>query len=63
MKKTDGVKEARVSYEKGEAWIKYDDRMITIDKLFEVINGTGYKAVGVKTAKKTASISGKRRSP
>ncbi len=63
MKKTDGVKDARVSYEKGEAWIKYDDRKITIDKLFEVINGTGYKAAGVKTAKKAASLSGKQRSP
>lgn len=28
LKKTDGVEDARVSYERGEAWIKYDDRNV-----------------------------------
>ena len=45
LKGTDGVQEARVSYERGEAWVKYDDRKVSVAKLREVINGTGFKAV------------------
>jgi copper chaperone CopZ len=33
-----------VSFQKAEAWIKYDDKKITVAKLREVINKTGYKA-------------------
>lgn len=51
MKKTEGVEEASVSYEKGEAWVKYDDKKVTVAKLREVINSTGFKAVGVKRAR------------
>jgi copper chaperone CopZ len=35
----------RVSHEKGEAWIKYDDQQTNEAKLREVINSTGFKAV------------------
>ena len=40
--------EAKVSYEKGEAWIKYDDEKVTVAKLREVINSTGFQAVEEK---------------
>jgi len=48
---TAGVLEASVSYEKGEAWVKYDDRKVTVAKLRQAINGTGFKAAGVKRAR------------
>jgi copper chaperone len=44
LKKTPGVEDAKVSYEKGEAWVKYDDAKVTLAKLREVINNTGFKA-------------------
>ena len=37
--------EASVSFEKGEALIKYDDQKVTVVKLREVINSTGFKAL------------------
>jgi copper chaperone CopZ len=45
LKATEGVEEAQVSSEKGEAVIKYDDQKLTETKLREVINSTGFKAV------------------
>ncbi len=45
LKATDGVEEAQVSSEKGEAVIKYDDQKLTETRLREVINSTGFKAV------------------
>lgn len=44
LKKTPGVEDAKVSYEKGEAWVKYDDQKVTLAKLREVIKDTGFKA-------------------
>lgn len=44
LKATEGVEEAQVSSEKGEAVIKYDDQKLTEAKLREVINSTGFKA-------------------
>lgn len=62
LKDTPGVVEAKASYEKGEAWIKYDDQKITVAKLREVINSTGFKAVEEKKDKnKTAARTGKRK--
>jgi mercuric ion binding protein len=46
LKATEGVEDAQVSSEKGEAVIKYDDQKLTETKLREVINSTGFKAVG-----------------
>ncbi len=46
LKETAGVLEARVSYEKGEAWVRYDDRRVSVRKLREVIKETGFKVVG-----------------
>ena len=45
LKATDGVEDAQVSSDKGEAVIKYDDQKLTETKLREVINSTGFKAV------------------
>ena len=45
LKATEGVEDAQVSSEKGEAVIKYDDQKLTETKLREVINSTGFKAV------------------
>lgn len=44
LKATAGVQAARVSFEKKEAWVKYDDRTISVAQIREVINSTGYKA-------------------
>jgi copper chaperone CopZ len=49
LKATQGVEDVQVSSEKGEAVIKYDDQKVTVAKLHEVINGTGFKAVEDKT--------------
>lgn len=48
LKATEGVEEAEVSSEKGEAVIKYDDQKLDEAKLREVINSTGFKAVAEK---------------
>ena len=45
LKATDGVQDAQVSSDKGEAVIKYDDQKLNETKLREVINSTGFKAV------------------
>lgn len=38
---TGGVAAVRVSYERGTAVVRYDDKKVTVAKLREVINGTG----------------------
>jgi|ERR1043166_9062681 copper chaperone CopZ len=48
LKATDGVEDAQVSSDKGEAVIKYDDQKLTEAKLRDVINSTGFKAVADK---------------
>lgn len=42
LKATDGVEQARVSFERGRAVIKYDDQKITVAKLREIIQSTGF---------------------
>ena len=54
LKNTDGVEEARVSFERGEAVVKYDDRKVTAARLREAINGIGYRA----TAKPPKKVRG-----
>jgi copper chaperone len=49
LKATSGVEDAQVSFEKGEAVIKYDEQKVTVAKLREVISGTGFKVVEEKT--------------
>jgi copper chaperone len=51
LKATDGVQDAQVSSDKGEAVIKYDDQKVTEAKLREVINSTGFKAVAEEPSK------------
>ena len=48
LKATEGVEDAQVSSEKGEAVIKYDDKKLNEAKLREVINSTGFKAAEEK---------------
>jgi Cu+-exporting ATPase len=45
LKATDGVEEVRVSFSKKEAWVKFDDKKISVGKLRQVINSTGFKAM------------------
>ena len=45
LKATEGVEDAQVSSDKGEAVIKYDEAKLNEAKLREVINSTGFKAV------------------
>jgi periplasmic mercuric ion binding protein len=42
LKATEGVQEARVSFERGKALIKYDDQKVTVTKLRLIINSTGF---------------------
>ena len=49
LKATQGVEDAQVSFEKGEAVVKYDDQKVTVAKLREVISSTGFKVVEEKT--------------
>jgi copper chaperone CopZ len=39
-----GVKKAEVSYDRSEAVVEYDPKVMTKEKLRDVINETGYKA-------------------
>ncbi len=48
LKATEGVEDAQVNHEKGEAVIKYDEQKLTEAKLREVINGTGFKVAEEK---------------
>src|SRR5689334_23547859 len=48
LKATEGVQDAQVSSDKGEAVIKYDDQKLSEAKLRDVINSTGFKAVAEK---------------
>jgi copper chaperone len=45
LKATEGVEEAEVNSDKGEAVIKFNDEKLSEAKLREVINSTGFKAV------------------
>jgi Cu+-exporting ATPase len=44
LEKTAGVRRAEVSYERGEAIVDYDPKVITPEKIRDVINQTGFKA-------------------
>jgi mercuric transport protein len=49
LKATEGVEDAQVDFQKGEAVVKYDDQKVTVAKLREVISKTGFKVVEDKT--------------
>jgi hypothetical protein len=36
----EGVRDARAEYPKGRAWVKYDPRLVTPEKLIETLNKT-----------------------
>ena len=44
LKNTEGVEKVRVSSERGEAVVRYDDRKVTAARLREAVNGIGYRA-------------------
>jgi copper chaperone CopZ len=44
LKATPGVQAVRVSFPRKEAWVKFDDRTISVAQIREVINSTGFKA-------------------
>jgi len=44
LRATPGVSEARVSFEKSEAWLRYDDRTLDVAKLRKVVVDAGYGA-------------------
>lgn len=48
LKATAGVEDVEVSFEKKQAWIKFDDQKLTVAKIREIINSTGFKAVEEK---------------
>ena len=43
LRATCGVLEARVSFEKTEAWVRYDDRKVTVEKIRKAIDDAGYR--------------------
>lgn len=42
LKSTEGVESVKVSYERGKAVVKYDDQKVTVNKLREVVQSTGF---------------------
>ena len=42
LKSTEGVEDAQVSLKRGTAKVRYDDQKVTVDKLREVVNNTGF---------------------
>jgi copper chaperone CopZ len=54
LKATEGVEGAEVSYESGEARVKYDDRKVSPAKLREIINDMGYEAEGGRANRRRA---------
>jgi copper chaperone CopZ len=44
VKATAGVQSVRVSFEKKEAWVKFDEQRISVAQIREVINSAGYRA-------------------
>jgi copper chaperone CopZ len=51
LKSTEGVEDAQVSYERGTAVVKYDDQKVSVAKLRDVINSTGFSCEVPKSAK------------
>lgn len=45
LKATKGVIDARVSFKKKNAWIKYNERQVTVSQLRQVIKDAGFKPV------------------
>lgn len=54
LKATEGVEGAEVSYESGEARVKYDGRKVSLAKLREIINDMGYEVGGRRANRRRA---------
>jgi copper chaperone CopZ len=46
LKATDGVKDATVTFDSKAAKVTFDDAKVSVEKIQEVINSTGFKAKG-----------------
>ena len=55
LRATPGVLEARVSFEKGEAWVRYEDRTTTVEKIRTAIVEAGYRVVDGRGASAAAA--------
>ena len=44
LKNTEGVEDVSVSFERGRALVKYDDRKVTASKLRAVVKSIGFRA-------------------
>ena len=44
LKNTEGVENVIVSFESGDAVVKYDDKKVTAAQLRRIVNGIGYRA-------------------
>lgn len=49
ISKVKGISEVTVSYEKGNATVKYDEKKTSLAEIKKAVNSTGYKAVDAKT--------------
>jgi len=58
LKDLEGVKSAKVSYEKGEAIVEFDDNKINSKKIIEEIKKVGYKAEELVDGKKKGFFGG-----
>lgn len=45
LKATAGVEDVRVTFEKKETWVKFDDEKISVAQIRDVIHSTGFKTV------------------
>lgn len=45
---TPGVLEAHVSFEKAEAWVRFDDRKVSVERIRKTIDDAGYRVVDSK---------------
>ena len=56
LAKLDGVTAAKVSYEKAEAVVTYDDEKVTVEQMIAAVATLGYKASVADPASATPSI-------
>ncbi len=45
LEDTDGVVEAKTSYAKGQVEVRFDGKKLTLEKIKEIISGTGYEVI------------------
>ena len=58
LKDLEGVKSAKVSYEKGEAIVEFDEKSVDSKKIINEIKKAGYKAEELNEEKKKGFLGG-----